>query len=63
MVCINKNGRLVWRFGVFITGRVHMPYGPVGYIDLNAYTGESLVTEKHTQDLIAHGTAFIRTLP
>lgn len=57
------NGRLVWRFGVFITGRGHAPYGPIGYIDLDGHTGESLVTAQQTEDLIAHGQAFIRTLP
>ncbi|MFO7537295.1 MAG: hypothetical protein R6X32_04460 [Chloroflexota bacterium] len=57
------NGRLAWRFGVFITGRGHAPRGPIGYVDVDAHTGESLVAAQQAEELIAHGTAFINTLP
>lgn len=57
------NGRMAWRFGVFITGRGHAPRGPIGYVDIDAHTGESLVTAQQAEELIAHGTAFINTLP
>lgn len=60
---LDGNSRLIWRFGVFVTGLGHVPYGPIGYMDLDAHTAESLVTTQQTEDLIAHGTAFISTLP
>ena len=60
---LEADGRAVWRFNVFITGRGHTPRGPIGNVDVAAHTGESLVTDQQMQALIAHGTAFIRTLP
>lgn len=56
------DGRVIWRFGAFITGRGHKPWGPIGYVDVEAHSGTILATEQQADELIAHGTAFARTL-
>jgi hypothetical protein len=58
-----ENGRVIWRFGAFITGRGHKPWGPIGYVDVEAHNGEVLAAEQQADDLIAHGAAFVRSLP
>lgn len=57
------DGRVVWRFGAFITGRGHTPWGPIGYVDVSAHTGDLLMTEKQANELIAHGATFAGSLP
>jgi hypothetical protein len=57
---VEVDGRIVWRFGAFITGRGHKPRGPIGYTDINAYTGEPTASPQQTEELIAHGEAFVR---
>jgi hypothetical protein len=59
---LESNGRIVWRFGAFITGRGHQPRGPIGYTDVDAHSGEVLVTEQQADEMIAHGEAFVRSL-
>lgn len=57
------DGRVVWRYDAFITGRGHKPRGPIGYVDVEAHSGELLVTEQQADEMIAYGEAFIRSLP
>ena len=37
---------LCWRFGAFITSLAHDPLGPIGYVQINANTGEILSNEQ-----------------
>jgi hypothetical protein len=60
---VESDGRLVWRFGAFVTQRGRKPLGPIGYADVDAYTGEAIASEEQAQELIAHGETFIRSLP
>ncbi len=53
---------IVWRFGAFITGRGHKPWGPFGYVEVDAHSGTVLATEQKADEMIAHGTAFARSI-
>jgi hypothetical protein len=59
---MEASGNIVWRFGAFITGRGHQPYGPIGYVDVEAHNGTVLATEQKADEMIAHGQAFVRSL-
>jgi hypothetical protein len=59
---IEADGRILWRFGAFITGRGHRPRGPIGYVDVDAHSGKVLATEHQANEMIAHGEAFARSL-
>jgi hypothetical protein len=59
---LETDGRIIWRFSAFITGQGHAPQGPIGHVDIDAFTGESLSGEHQAQELIAHGTAFASSL-
>ena len=58
---LENQGHIVWRFGAFITGRGHKPRGPIGYVDVEAQSGNVLMTEEQADEMIAHGTAFARS--
>ena len=49
------NGEGVWRFGAFVTGLLHPPYGPLGYVDVNVTTGEVLADEQIAAEMIHNG--------
>jgi len=59
---VDADGRLVWRFGAFVTGRGHQPRGPIGYVDVDTAHGNVLTDEQQAEKLIHDGTAFIRSL-
>lgn len=46
----------------FITGRGHVPYGPIGYVQVDAYRGTILADESKAEQLITDAETFIRTL-
>lgn len=52
--------QIVWRFGAFITGRGHKPRAPMGYVDVEAHSGEILTTEQQAGEMIVDGEAFAR---
>jgi hypothetical protein len=60
---VDANGGIAWRFGAFMTGRGHQPRGPIGYVDVEAHSGEVMMTEQQASEMIAHGEAFARSLP
>jgi hypothetical protein len=55
-------GRLVWRFKAFLTTQGQPPRGPVGFVDIDAYSGEVLTGEEIAAEIIAHATATARSL-
>ena len=59
---VDVDGRLVWRFGAFITGRGHRPRGPIGYVDVDVAQGNVLNGEQQAEELINDGAAFARSL-
>jgi hypothetical protein len=58
---LEVDGRMVWRFGAFITGRGQKPRGPIGRIDVDAHSGEVLATEDEAEEIVANGEAFVGT--
>ncbi len=56
------DGRIVWRYDALITGRGHKPFGPIGYVDVEAHSGELLMTEQQADEMIAYGELFARSL-
>lgn len=52
---IERNGQPVWRFGAFLTGRSHPPIGPLGYVDVDATSGEVLVDAETAEEMIRRG--------
>jgi hypothetical protein len=55
-------GRLIWRFKAFLTMRGQSPHGPVGVVDVDAYSGEVLTGEDVATEMIANATAITRSL-
>jgi hypothetical protein len=37
-----RDGRVVWRFGAFVTAQGHPPRGPIGYVDVEVQSGDVL---------------------
>lgn len=56
------DGRLVWQFQTFLASKGHPLRGPVGIIDVDAYTGELLADENDAAEMIIHATAIARSL-
>lgn len=50
-------GRTIWRFKAYLTGATHPPQGPVGAVDVDAYSGELLTNEHATNEITAKATA------
>ena len=55
-------GRLSWRFKAFLTARDQPPRGPVGFVDVDAYTGDVLNDENTATQMIANAAAVARSL-
>jgi hypothetical protein len=55
-------GRLVWRFRAYLATQGHPLRGPVGFVDVDAYTGDVLAGENMAADIIANATAITRPL-
>lgn len=53
--------RLVWRFKAFLAVQGHPPRGPVGYVNIDAYTGEVLTGENVAAEIIANAKAIVRS--
>lgn len=58
-----KNDRPVWRFGAYVTGRSHAPYGPVGHVDVDAHQGELILDERQAERLLTNAKALAGSLP
>ncbi|MEJ5309983.1 MAG: PepSY domain-containing protein [Anaerolineae bacterium] len=56
------NGRPVWRFEVFVTSLSRSPRGPIGYVDVDALTGEVLNSEKDIEAMQRAGEALESSL-
>jgi hypothetical protein len=54
--------RLVWQFKAFLTMRGYEPQGPVGTLDVDAYTGEVLASEDRATEMIANASALASSL-
>jgi hypothetical protein len=51
----------VWRFHAYLTALTHEPYGPIGYVDVDANTGTIVSDAQTAESMIARGEKFIRS--
>jgi hypothetical protein len=49
------NDRQVWRFGAYVTSLHREPFGPVGYVDIDAETGAILADETIAGEIAQRG--------
>jgi hypothetical protein len=56
---IQESGRLLWRFTAFLATRDHPLRGPVGFVDVDAYTGEVLQKENAAEKIITNATDIV----
>lgn len=56
------DGRLVWRFKAFLAVQGHSPRGPVGFVDVDAYSGEVLIGENMAAEIRTNASAIARSL-
>jgi len=54
---VRSEDRAVWRCDAFVTSLSHPPRGPIGYIDVDATTGEVLTTERAVEEMRRHGVS------
>jgi hypothetical protein len=47
--------RQVWRFGAYVTSLHRDPFGPVGYVDVDAETGAVLADETAAEEIAQRG--------
>jgi len=47
--------RQVWRFGAYVTSLQRDPFGPVGYVDIDAETGAVLMDETTAEEIAQRG--------
>jgi hypothetical protein len=47
--------RQVWRFGAYVTSVHRGPFGPVGYVDVDAETGAVLADETVAEEIARRG--------
>ena len=45
----------VWRFGAYVTSLQRDPFGPVGYVDIDAETGAVLMDETTAEEIAQRG--------
>jgi hypothetical protein len=60
---MEANGQIIWRFAALVTAQGSEPQGPLGFVTVDAQSGTVLTTGREAEQIIAHGEAFIRTLP
>ena len=44
---VRRDNTWIWRFHAYLTSLTHEPYGPIGYVDVDANTG-TILSDKHT---------------
>jgi hypothetical protein len=54
--------QLVWRFAAFVTSLSHAPRGPIGYVDVDATTGDVLADDAAVEEMQSRGTSLERPL-
>ena len=54
-VFVRSRGRAAWRFGAFVTAISHPPIVPVGYVDVDAVTGEVLADDHTAEEIASRG--------
>ncbi|MBX3049894.1 MAG: hypothetical protein KF753_00395 [Caldilineaceae bacterium] len=50
-----RSGHILWRFDALVTAPNQEPRGPIGHIDIDATTGNTLPTSTSTEEMIRRG--------
>lgn len=59
---LQVEGQLVWQFKAFLSMRGKPSSGPVGWVNVDAYTGEVQTNASAASDMIANARTVARTL-
>lgn len=59
---MEQDGRPLWRFGAYLTGRGHPPLGPIGHVDVDAYRGELIPDDNQAQRLVINAKALVGSI-
>jgi hypothetical protein len=51
----HAHDRQVWHFGAFVTFTSREPFGPIGYVDVDAETGDVLADDVAAEEMIRRG--------
>jgi len=52
---ITNGERPVWRFGAFVTSTMQEPFGPIGYVEVDAASGDIRSGEADIEEMIQRG--------
>ena len=59
---IELGDHIAWRFGVYLATRQQYGTGPFGFVHVDAQTGELLINQNETNQLITNGRLFARSV-
>ncbi|CUS03683.2 protein of unknown function [Candidatus Promineifilum breve] len=59
---VEHEGQPLWRFGAYVTGRGHIPWGPIGHVDVDAQQGDVLHDNSQTEQLIINAKALVSSI-
>ena len=56
-ILTQSEGQPVWRFDAFVTSLSHAPRGPIGYVDVDATTGDVLADDRAVEEMRQRGAS------
>lgn len=59
---VEHEGQPLWRFGAYVTGRGHTPWGPIGHVDVDANQGDVLHDNYKTEQLMINARALVSSI-
>ncbi len=59
---VEHEGQPLWRFGAYVTGRGHIPWGPIGHVDVDADQGNVLHDDSQTEQLMINARALVSSI-
>lgn len=57
-VLVQRESRWVWQFHAYLTSLTHEPYGPIGYVDVDANTGAILSDQRTIEAMRERGARY-----
>lgn len=57
---VQQGSRWVWRFHAYLTAFTHEPYGPIGFVDVDANTGAILSDQRAIEVMRERGARYSR---
>lgn len=57
---VQQDSRWVWRFHAYLTALTHEPYGPIGFVDVDANTGAILSDQRAIEVMRERGARYSR---